>query len=50
MSKTVRLKKGTYKIGEKYFQMGGGFENTVSWKGPGIRKEVIPPEVLFHKE
>jgi hypothetical protein len=50
MSKTIRLKKGTYKIGEKYFQMGGGFENTVSWKGPGIRKQVIPPEVLFHEE
>ncbi len=50
MSRTIRLKAGTYIIGEKYFQMGGGFENTVSWKGPGIRKEVIPPEVLFHQE
>ena len=46
---TIRLKAGTYKIGEKYFQMGAGFENTVSWKGPGIRKQVIPPKVLFHK-
>ena len=49
MSETIRLRKGVYKIGEKYFQMGGGFENTVSWKGPGIRKEVIPPDVLFHE-
>ncbi len=49
LSRTVNLKAGTYKIGEKYFQMGGGFSNTISWKGPGIKKEVIPPSVLFHK-
>ncbi|MCK5367542.1 MAG: glycoside hydrolase family 92 protein, partial [Cyclobacteriaceae bacterium] len=48
-SRMVALKAGTYKIGEKYFQMGGGFSNTVSWKGPGIKKEVIPASVLFHK-
>ncbi len=47
-SRIVRLKAGIYKIGEKYFQMGGGFENTISWKGPGIKKEIIPPSVLFH--
>ncbi len=49
LSRTVNLKAGTYKTGEKYFQMGGGFSNTISWKGPGIKKEVIPPSVLFHK-
>ncbi|VAX22681.1 Alpha-1,2-mannosidase [hydrothermal vent metagenome] len=49
LSRTVRLKAGTYKIGEKYFQMGGGFANTVNWKGPGIKKEIIPASVLFHK-
>ena len=48
-SRTVSLKAGTYEIGEKYFQMGGGFSNVVSWKGPGITKEVIPSNVLFHK-
>ena len=48
-SRTVRLKAGTYRIGEKYFQMGGGFSNVVSWKGPGITKEVIPASALFHK-
>ena len=40
---------GKYKIGEKYFQMGGGFANTISWKGQGIMKELIPSSVLFHK-
>ena len=49
LSRIVNLKAGTYKIGEKYFQMGGGFSNTISWKGPGIRKEVIPASVLFHQ-
>ena len=48
-SRTVSLKAGIYEIGEKYFQMGGAFSNTVSWKGPGILKEVIPLSVLFHK-
>ena len=49
LSRMVSLKAGIYKIGEKYFQMGGGYSNTVSWKGPGIKKEVIPASVLFHK-
>ncbi len=48
-SRMVRLNAGTYRIEEKYFQMGAGFTNVVQWKGPGIRKEVIPPSVLFHQ-
>ncbi len=48
-SRMVTLKAGIYKIGEKYFQMGGGFSNAVSWKGPDIIKEVIPASVLFHE-
>ncbi len=47
-SRIVALKAGIYEIGEKYFQMGGGYSNNISWKGPGIRKEVIPTTVLFH--
>lgn len=47
-SRTVALKAGTYEIGERYFQMGGGFSNTISWKGQGIKKEVIAASVLFH--
>ena len=49
LSRMIFLKAGTYKIGEKYFQMGGGYGNTISWKGPGIKKDVIPASVLFHK-
>ncbi|MCD6598397.1 MAG: GH92 family glycosyl hydrolase, partial [Bacteroidales bacterium] len=47
--KTIALKKGVYKISQKYFQMGGGFMNQVSWKGPGIEKQEIPASALFHK-
>ncbi len=47
--RTVALRKGVYKISQKYFQMGGGFMNKVSWKGPGFEKEEIPPSVLFHR-
>ncbi len=47
-SKTVALKKGIYKISQKYFQMAGGLMNKVSWKGPGIQKQEIPGKYLFH--
>ncbi len=46
--KTIAIKKGIYKISQKYFQMGGGFMNKVSWKGPGINKEEIPANALFY--
>ena len=49
-SKTVALKKGVYKISQKYFQMGGGFINKVSWKGPGFSKQEIPENVLYHQK
>jgi len=48
-SKTIALKKGAYKISQKYFQMAGGYMNKVSWEGPGIPKEEIPANVLFHE-
>ncbi|MBE9518577.1 MAG: GH92 family glycosyl hydrolase, partial [Bacteroidetes bacterium] len=48
--KTIALKKGVYKIDQIYFQMGGGFMNKVSWKGPGFEKTEIPASVLFHEK
>ena len=47
---TVALKKGMYKISEKYFQMGARYWNIVSWEGPGIPYQEIPANVLFHEE
>ena len=50
MSRTMGLKAGLYRIEQKYFQMGGGLCNRVSWKGPGIVKQEIPASVLFHQK
>lgn len=48
--KTIALKKGMYRLKEKYFQLGARKFNQVSWSGPGIAPEEIPPGALFHKE
>ncbi len=48
--KTIALRKGMYKIAQKYFQMAGGYMNQVSWKGPGINKQEIPGRALFHEK
>ncbi len=50
VSKTIGLKAGMYRIEQKYFQMGGGLFNRVSWKGPGIAKQEIPASALFHQD
>jgi len=47
-TKVIGLKAGVYPIIVKYFQEGGTNMLKVSWKGPGIEKEEIPAEVLFH--
>ncbi len=46
--KTIALRKGKYKIDEKYFQLGARKFNVVSWQGPGIEKQEIPASALFH--
>jgi hypothetical protein len=48
-SAKLALKAGEYPIMVKYFQMGGAKALRVSWEGPGIDKEEITAEVLFHK-
>lgn len=48
--RTIALKKGNYRIAQKYFQMGGAYMNRVSWKGPGIEKTEIPASVLYHEK
>ncbi len=48
-SGTIGLKKGYHKIEVKYFQLGGETDLNVLWKGPGIRKSIIPKNNLFHK-
>lgn len=46
--KTIALRKGKYKIDEKYFQLGARKFNVISWEGPGIEKQEIPASALFH--
>lgn len=46
--KTIALRKGKYKIDQKYFQLGAKKFNIVSWQGPGIKSQEIPASVLFH--
>jgi predicted alpha-1,2-mannosidase len=46
--KTVALRKGKYEVMEKYFQLGARKFNIVSWEGPGIELQEIPPKSLFH--
>lgn len=50
VSKSVKLKAGLHSISVKYFQEGGRNGLIVSWQGPGISKEEIPSQVLFHKK
>ncbi len=46
--KTIALKKGKYKIDEKYFQLGAKKFNFVCWQGPGFGLREIPATSLFH--
>ncbi len=45
---SVELQEGDHPIAVTFFQAGGGFELTVEWEGPGIKRGPIPNDVLFH--
>ncbi|MCK5279556.1 MAG: hypothetical protein KAK04_13480, partial [Cyclobacteriaceae bacterium] len=47
--RSIAIRKGKYKIAQKYFQLGNKKFDYVSWEGPGIEKQEIPPGALFHK-
>jgi len=44
----VGLQKGFHAIKLDYFQMGNAKSLILKWEGPGIKKQEIPTEVLFH--
>ena len=46
---STSLRVGMHKIKVKYFQLGGASLLNVLWEGPGISKQKIPAEFLFHK-
>jgi len=43
----IHLTKGFHKINVRYFNGGGGAWLDVYFRGPGIPKQIIPPDVLF---
>jgi predicted alpha-1,2-mannosidase len=46
--KTIALRKGKYKVDQKYFQLGARKSNVVGWIGPGIKKQEIPASAFYH--
>ena len=44
----IALAKGLHRITVKHFQVGGRAKLTVSWQGPGIKKQVIQGKYFFH--
>ena len=50
VNKSVFLEVGLHPISVKYFQEGGRNGLIVSWDGPGIEKQEISAEVLYHKK
>ena len=45
---SIAIRKGIYKISQKYFQLGNKKWDIVSWEGPGIERQEIPPSAYFH--
>ena len=45
---SIAIRKGKYKISQKYFQLGNKKFDIVSWEGPGIEKQEIPSSAYFH--
>ena len=48
VSGTVRLTPGFHSLEVLFFQLGGGFEFSMEWAGPGFGRQAIPPQVLKH--
>lgn len=45
----TRLETGKHPIKLDYFQAGGGLFLQLEYSGPGVQRQVIPPQVLFKK-
>ena len=42
------LEKGFHSIRVMYFQNGGVSSLKISYQGPDVEKQIIPPNILFH--
>ena len=47
---SIALRSGYHPIRVTFFEKGGGNELKVSYKGPNIEKQNIPPNILFYKK
>ena len=45
---SIAIRKGMYKISQKYFQLGNKKWDIVNWEGPDIKKQEIPESAYFH--
>ena len=46
----IALAAGTHPLTVLFFQKGGDIDLEVSWEGPEIARQTLPPDVLCHKE
>jgi len=46
----VELKAGDHALKLEMFENGGQAGCRMSWEGPGVAKEIVPPKVLFHRK
>jgi len=46
----IALARGLHSIAVGFFQRTGGMDLEVAFRGPGVEHQVVPPEVLFHKQ
>lgn len=48
LSGEIALEKGIHAIRISFFENTGGNHLKLGWEGPGIEKQIVPPERLFH--
>ena len=46
----IALAAGTHPLTVLFFQKGGDIDLEVSWEGPGITRQPLPPDVLCHEK
>jgi hypothetical protein len=47
---TIALDKGLHPISVTFFEKTGASDLKVSYRGPGIEKQPIPPQLLFRRK
>jgi len=45
----IKLETGKHPVKLDYFQAGGGLFLQLEYAGPGVQRQIIPPQILFRK-